>query len=316
MIAMQDTDIGYTERELDLGAFLEALNTLFGPLFAVMDGGHFDDLEDELADLGIHSRSLFLRGGSEEMRRDGPWFVDLEEEKIRSHVAELAMAKPCAVFWSCAAGGSVLWQHLRTINQILVPDSRIARNTGEGDRSIYYERVLFRHWDPNVVGTFISKFDGPQLARFFGPGDAIIVNAVNYGGFKRAVRPANLPPTEKGALRIDPETLRSIESGRHDHHVHRISNYLRSAAPDRTRQIPDQELHRLTRSYMQEAKAYGVLSEANIGRWCYMQVVTGGKLKHNPDVISFMTVRDPSFTPDMRVRILLREAQKHARGAS
>lgn len=290
--------------DLDHRTFHEALDTLAGPLFAVLDGAHFDDVEDELADLGIQSRSLFLRGGSEAMRRDGPWLVKLEEEKTRTHVVELALAKPCAVFWSCANGGNALWQHLRTINEIWVPDDRGAGNTA-GDTPVHYERVLFRHWDPNVIGSFLPKLRPEHLARIFGPADAIIVNAANYGGFKRATRPGNLPPAPRGLLKLDPTDIRSIEDARYDHRSDGLCRYLRNAAPNHTRHMTDEELRVLSKRHMQEAATYGIVSEASTGRWCYMQVVSGGQFGAMPEVRALMKDKSNTFSPDDRITHLM-----------
>lgn len=302
---MQEAEVNYVERELDLQAFHDALETLPGPLFAVLDGAHFDDVEDELGDLGIDSRSLFLRGGNEDMRRDGPWLVDLSDERKRAHIEKMAMAMPCAVFWSCSGGGDVLWKHLRTINQILVPDDRIAGNRGEIDSPIIYERVLFRHWDPNVIGSFIAKFNPQQLAAFFGPAQAILLNTMTYGGLKRAIRPRNLPQPERGPLRLDPHTIKAIENAQHDHQVRRISQYLRSAAPDHTQSMTDADLHIMAKRYSDEARSYGILSEAGAGRWSYMQIVSGGQFGAMPEVRVVMAAKAGPFSPDERIRHLM-----------
>ncbi len=300
---MHDNRSEYLEESANSQAFHEALDTLSGPLFAVLDGAHFDDLEDEMSDMGIKVRSLFLEAGDSQARQDGPWFIKLEDAKTRHKVEQLALEKPCAVFWSCDAGGDVLWRHLRTINEILVPDDRSEIN--DTSSHVKYERVLFRHWDPNVIGSFLSKLMPQHLARVFGPANGIIANATHYGGFKRALRPKNLPAPAKGPLHLDPTTIRLIQSSRDDYRSENISRYLRSVAPERTSPLSDEELHALSRKYINEARAHGISSEASTGRWCYMQMMSRGQFGSTPEVRALMLDKNNAFTPDDRISHLM-----------
>lgn len=46
-------------------------------------------------------------------------------------------------------------------------------------------------------------------------------------------------------------------------------------------------------------------SEADLGRWCYLQVITGGRLTQQPGVSDYMMSKGEA-TPDEKVRLLLR----------
>ncbi len=284
-----------------------------GPAFAVLDGAHFDDLQQELLNLDIPARSLFLSGGDPKWRRDGPWLVSLVNRHICDQVADFALEKPCAVFWSCPAGEAALYKHLRTLNRILVPDDRIAGNDGRSGKKVVYERVLFRHWDPNVMGSLLHSFTKSQFARILGPATTIFMNATDYGGMKRVTKSNNLPPMPKGPLAITPSEISATNDLMAQASKRRICNYLRDVAPSQTAAMSDAELSAVTQGYMNEGRTYGVQSEAALARWSYMQVVTSGKLTTNPDVVKVMTAHDPAVSPDRRVQLLLQASINYAR---
>ncbi|MEI4482816.1 MULTISPECIES: DUF4123 domain-containing protein [unclassified Phyllobacterium] len=246
-------------------AFRAALDTLSGPLFAVLDGGQFDDLEDELADAGITSRSLFLSGGDEDMRRDGPWLVALNNRKTSTRIEELALEKPCAVFWSCPEGEQALWRHLRSINEIMIPDDRIEGNDGKSGTPVKYERVLFRHWDPNVLGSSLSLLNAEQFARVFGPVNGIIMNATDYGGLKRAPRPNDLPLPNPGLLQIDPEQVEDLKEAMLHSSRLRIARYLKGNIPQIHRGLV-MHSHGELRSRMNEQRMNSEFVPSGAGR--------------------------------------------------
>ncbi|KFC71756.1 hypothetical protein FF80_00373 [Devosia sp. LC5] len=71
-------------------------------------------------DAGISSRPLFLEDGDDDIRRDGPWLVTLNNRKTREHIEEMVLQKPCTVFLSCPEGEQALWGHLKSPPRIVV----------------------------------------------------------------------------------------------------------------------------------------------------------------------------------------------------
>lgn len=306
-VVMDTSVIDAPDVEKSGRVFHAALETMPTPLFAVLDGGHFEDLEDDLAQAGIQSRSLFLKGGDGDMRRDGPWLVPLQNRHAREQVEDLVFAKPCAVFWSCPGGEQALWRHLRSINQVLVPDDRIVQNDGQMGRPIVYERVLFRHWDPNVLGGFLPLFSREQFARILGPATAILANTTESGRFKRALRPDNLPPASKGTLRMEPAQIEIVKQAKVRIMVERVSDYLRLVAGDRAAGMSDGELAVFAHGSIRESMDLGVVSEGSHCRWAYMKLVSDGRISSSPYVIGAMRADDSTILPDDRVRILMQK---------
>ena len=276
------------------------------PFFAVLDGAQFNDIESELGDVDISPRSLFRREGDPAWRRDGPWLVELANDRIRAYIEALSLEKSCAVFWSCAKGGQALWQHLRTINFILVPDDRIYGNNGIDGRQVKYERVMFRHWDPNVLGSVMPSLTPEQFARFFGPASAIFMNASAFGGLKRALKPTSFPAAPRGLLKLTPENLRSAEAIRFQGSCQSYMDYLRSVAPDHTSTLSENDLRQITIDYLEGARLYGVSSRASLGRWCYLQLVSGGKFAESQEVRALMSSKQIKISADDRVNRLMK----------
>jgi len=294
--------------------FQAALDTLPTPLFAVLDGGHFDDLEEELTNVGIASRSLFLKGGDGDMRRDGPWLVAMKNRAACEHIEKLAFERPCAVFWSCQDGEQALWRHLRGINQVLVPDDRIPENDGRSGNPVVYERVLFRHWDPNVLGSFLPLFSVEQFARIFGPASAILVNLTDSGRFKRALRPNNLPEASRGPLRIEAEQIEIVSQAKIHIMVGRVSEYLRSVAEEKTRGLSGDELAAFAHGSIRESVDLGVTSEGSHCRWAYMKLLSEGRISSSPQVLGAMRADDTDISPNDRVKILMQKIIQQTKG--
>ncbi|MEI4482811.1 MULTISPECIES: DUF4123 domain-containing protein [unclassified Phyllobacterium] len=290
--------------------FRAALDTLASPLFAVLDGSHFDDLEDELADAGISSRSLFLRGGDEDIRRDGPWMVALNDRRTRNHIEELAIERPCAVFWSCPEGEQALWQHLRSINEVLIPDTRIPNNDGDLGKPVKYERALFRHWDPNVLAPIARLFDVKQFAYLFGPAESIFMNAADNGGLTCVPRPEGLPKATRGTLTIYADQLETIEARHQASYCHRMSKNLRDMAPHDTATMSEQELNSRVLRYELSGNKLGLTQERSLSIWGYMMLASGDQFEHQPKIRAFL-LSGPG-TPDENVETLLHQMNRLA----
>jgi hypothetical protein len=296
----------------DASATAEALNgtleRLQEPLFAVLDGGLFDDLPGDLTRQGISCRSLFLDHADKAVEQAGPWLVRLADDRTRGHAVDLAVAKPCAVFWCWAAGDLALWRHLRTINEVLIPAESPSEKAAGG-----VERVLFRHWDPNVLASVLPVLDAGQFARVLGHGRAIVMNAPDYGGIRRVPRPPDLPPPPRGPLRLNAEQMSELQDTMKDASRLRIRRYLLDVAPREIGVIGVQRLDDIILESEHTGRTLGLASERAMGRWAYIMVRTNGRALEQPGLREWIT--DGAGPPDAKVRAFLQAmAQAEARG--
>ncbi len=74
------------------------------PVFALLDGGHFDDLPTQLARKWVFARSLFLGQGDRDVERFGPWLIAIVKPAVVGIVLGVVGDLPAIVFWSCPTG--------------------------------------------------------------------------------------------------------------------------------------------------------------------------------------------------------------------
>ena len=155
-----------------LGGIVGAMT---GPVFAVVDGGHFEDISAGLSGIGLLSRSLFLGDAAHDVQRYGPWMAAVAGEHVDRLMA-LIGELPAVVFWSCSGGENILFAHLRRLNTARIPAWAAAGHSSkpDGDESgPGLETVTFRHWDPTVLGALMPLLDETQFSRIVGPADEI-----------------------------------------------------------------------------------------------------------------------------------------------
>jgi hypothetical protein len=179
-------------------------------LFAVIDGALFGDLPGDLSRQGLSCQSLFLEHADKEVERAGPWLVELDSHQARGHAGSLATASPCVVFWSGPLDETALWAHLRTLNEALIPVE--GDEAAQAGMSPVFEKVMFRHWDPNVLAALMPQLDAGQFARIFGPATYIFMHAPKHGGLKKVPRPENLPEAPHGLLRLTTSQMISLRA--------------------------------------------------------------------------------------------------------
>ncbi|MBD8688224.1 MULTISPECIES: hypothetical protein [unclassified Rhizobium] len=256
-------------------------------------------------------------------------------ERLRQIVA-LCDGKPAAVFWSGerSLNSEDLYKHLRGLNRISVPKnwkdnqspnevSRV-RNDEEvataGDvwpsehlTSAGQEMVIFRHADANVMMQMIPALDEAQLARLFGPATQIIFapDKVWGGGVKRARQASSAQHHGKDVLRLSPVQIKNISLLRDEVSSQRISHYLERNASSHLRHLKQQDRDRWIASHMTEARSLGVRSEADLGRWCYLQAIAKGQLMRQPGVVEYMR-NGGEHAPDTKVRLLFRSVETAA----
>lgn len=275
------------------------------PHFVVIDGGKFDDLPSYLTQAGIYARSLFLDHRNKSFQQSGPWFFPLDSINARRHAEALALEKPCAVFWSCAEGELALWRHLRTINEVLIPIGRGGESGKHADRS-GFERVLFRHWDPNVLMQVLPTLDQGQFARFFGPATQVdFLPGEAWGGrLTSSHRPEPAMPSH-GPLRLDSHAIAQIEATRKAVQQETIVNYLKTTLPPLKEPPDDNNLRNGVVAAVSGAEAFGISDQPALCRWAYLYFVSGGAINSDANISKFMRSKDFKANPNEKVRQIM-----------
>ncbi|OLP47041.1 DUF4123 domain-containing protein [Rhizobium oryziradicis] len=273
------------------------------PIFALLDGGGFDDLPGMLSAEAIKGRSLFLDGAAEDYRRAGPWMVRVDDMLVQGYIERLEATQPCAVYWSCKQGEEILHKHLRTINEVLIPLEE-AQLDGNGSKTTtHYERVLFRHWDPNVLGAVLPLLTRPQFSRFLGPATSILFNAPDYGGIKRAKVPDNMPAAPPGPLRLEPDQMEKLKAAMLHSSRLRIARFLKGNIPPHFSGVNDDFVWGATLASEKSADELGIKTERGRARWAYVMMMSDGKAAEGAEVRNY--IRDGGDTPDNRVKSLI-----------
>ncbi len=279
----------------------EAVGAMTGRVSVVLDGGAFDNLPRLLQEEGISARSLFLEGASADFRLSGPWLVDLGTEPVRPYISWLDSKHACAVYWSCPSPNDDLYRHLRTINEVLIPLEEAESNLPVP--SSQYERVLFRHWDPNVLGALLPILTRPQLARFLGPADSVVLNAPDYGGVKRVKAPADMPAAPFGPLRIERDQMEKLKAAMLHSSRLRIARFLKANTPPYFSGVDDNFIWGATLASEKSADELGIKTERGRARWAYVMIMSDGKAADAPEVRNYLG--DGGDTPDNRVKSLI-----------
>jgi len=284
-------------------AVRRAVDDMSGHISVVLDGGAFDDLPAMLAAEAIPCRSLFLEGVPVDFRRAGPWMVDPSSAPMRSHIEWLDIHHSCAVYWSCPSGPTALYRHLRTLNEVVIPlesEENGAQGSPERQR---YERVLFRHWDPNVLGAVLPILTKPQFARFLGPADSAVFNGPDYGGVRRARKADNMPDAAIGPLRLEPAQIEKLKAAMLHSSRLRIARFLKKNKPPHFSGVDDDFVWGATLASERTADELGIRTERGRARWAYVMVMSDGKAADLPEVRSF--IQEKGATPDSRVKELI-----------
>ncbi|MGJ8605991.1 MAG: DUF4123 domain-containing protein [Marivita sp.] len=267
------------------------------PTFAVLDGAQFDNLPDALREGEFVARSLYLDRGDNNPDQviTAPHLVLLDERPATvlgrapaqtvPALLDLLDGKPAAVFWQCPAGEEVLFRHLRGINMIMIPKEELLKTAPLRDEDTTDEthaRVVFRHCDANVMAQTLPALTATEAARFFGPSTGVVFAAApdwsNGQDVTVASKPDDLPTPKPGPLRLGQGTIDRMNGTRFARRQTRINAYLRKVAPEHTKDVSDEDLKIASTQFMKEAEDYGITSEAGQGKWCYLQVISGGEL--------------------------------------
>jgi hypothetical protein len=245
-----------------------------------------------------------------------------DPQKQLEAVIQLIGDAPAAVFWigDASLTEPVLWRHLRTLNMVLIPkeyDSGGAPPPAEGDET--HDAMMFRQGDGNVLAEVLPVLDVAQFARVFGPARVLMFMAPDHPGsdgspIRRAVLPSDAPPAQGGLLKLSMAQMAGIDAARLERSQLRITRYLRDAAPEQTAKMSDAQLAGATARWMDEARGHGAQSEAALGRWSYLQLITVGEIGKKREVVEYLRQPHPERTTDQRVQDLMHMAAFNAAG--
>jgi hypothetical protein len=235
-------------------------------------------------------------------------------------IAGMAGESPASVFWigDASLTEASLWRHLRTLNMALIP-----KGYGEDDPppletgAETHDALMFRHADGNVLAEVLPVLDAAQFSRVFGPAKVLMFLAPDHPAsvgstVRRAVLPDDAAPAPPGMLKLSIEQMEAIEEIRFERSQLRITRYLRNVAPEQAGRLSDVELNRSTALWMQEAQGHGVKSEAALGRWTYLQLITIGEIGKKKEVTDYLRQGNADRSTDERVQHLMQMAAYNA----
>lgn len=185
------------------------------PVFAVIDGGQFDDFPGMLMPaFGLLSRSLFLGEGSQSSQQFGPWLVSIQQSEDIATVLDIVGDLPALVFWSNPASGEAgLFHHLRRLNRVRVPtwaaEGKIGPDPDDPDDR-RTEAVLFRHWDPRVLAALLPVLNETGFSRIIGPAQEIAFAYEDYGDLKRVISDPDWPITPTGMMTLTSDQMLAL----------------------------------------------------------------------------------------------------------
>ncbi|MFK3781346.1 hypothetical protein [Agrobacterium sp. NPDC089420] len=301
-----------------------------------------DEVEDDLSEEVLQTRSvalsaqmvLSLQGGDP----TGGGMLPVPqgdkitvEERLRKILA-LSQGKPAVVFWSGENDfvPERLYRHLRGLNRIFVPKTwngpEVSNELPRGEKaspaaesdlsasesvtSAGYEPFIFRHADANVMMQIIPVLDEAQLGHLFGPATQLLfAPGGEWGGGVKRARMVFSPDRPLGEpIIMSKDMMAAVSEVRDQASRRKISGYLERNAEDHLKHMDEEERDIWISYQIREARALGVRSEAGLGRWCYLQAITDGRLTHQPGVTDYMMSKGEG-TPDEKVRLLLKSVR-------
>lgn len=279
--------------------FVQAAQTLPLPLYAVVDGGRFDDPAEVLHQAGLSAMPLYLEAADPANRAAAGHFVRLPApEDLRAAAALAGPGVEALVIWSWQAEPMALFRHLRTLNLVDIPNEH-RRSEEDSAR----ETVLFRHWDPNVIGALLPLLDPEQQSRLLGAAAGLAFHAQAQGGTRVAPRPADLPHPPRGMLRISAAQIAELDGQRRAGSDVKIVTYLRSTAPEQASRMSEEALLAHVARCRGEAAGHGVRTERGIGQWAFLSLVSEGRFIASPGVSEW--IRAPGHQPERQLDLLL-----------
>lgn len=258
-------------------ALFHAAEALGPELFAVVDGGKFDDVGQALASVGLSGQPLYLEGADPGVRAAAGHLVTLADRRDLRAVIEIARPREALVIWSWPSGSMALYRHLRTLNLVEIPNEARAEAEAAGEdvsAMPEYEPVLFRHWDPNVLAELLPLLEPSQRARFLGAATGLALDTADVGGAKASFKPANpVSFAEPGILRIRPEQADLLAQARQEALYREIAADLRKATPMEVFSGSHADLQAFVRQQHPRATSNGLHDSHSLAMFCMVHLL-------------------------------------------
>ncbi|WP_084459035.1 DUF4123 domain-containing protein [Advenella mimigardefordensis] len=306
----------------EIAAFFDQITAMPRPVWAVVDGARYGDLSLQLEQAGLSGRSLFLEHADEQVERMGGWLVPVQQREDLESLYGLAREIDSMVFWSCAAGEEALYRHLRSINMVMIPDDEPAPESeaaaGAADEAdsadgaqppaspgLREQSVMFRHYDPSVLASFLPLLNAGQFARLLGPATYLMMFAPDYGGARSVPRPDNLPISPRGPLRFSEQQMQELEQVRVDASQVKIVQFLRRNDSQHTAKMNDHELMRFVANADIKGRALGLRSERALGYWAWLLLGSNGAFAEQPFTREYLQGYPEDGSPDDKIYKLM-----------
>lgn len=281
-----------------------------GQIFAVVDAAHFESLQDRLTIERFRFDPLYLDELDNPSIALGPHLVHPTGPSQIATLREIIGDAPACVWWvwpDVPDAGAAIYRHLRGLNMVEVPKYRPDRDDGiEGEHG--YEAVLFRHADPIALAQVIRTLSKSQLRRLLGPAEQIVApqsETAVPAVFVQNQSDLSTGRATRGMLRIGGDgQYDAIVDARVAASDERIITYLRDVAPQDSEPLSDDEMQRRVTEYRARARENGVVSEAAVGRWCFLELSTNGRFSFVPGVKDYLREKSPASIDD-KVYLLL-----------
>ena len=309
------------------------------PLYAVLDGAQFDDLPAMLFDNDFAHKPLYLDMGSEkrdialtapQLVRFDTWNYWENDKTAQERLERLLSLLPqtcAAVFWEYEGDSKLLYRHLRTINNIMVPRDEDTPPMPdpldpEGEtfgNTEFHEQVLFRHADANVMAQVLPEMDELQLGRILGPAKAVIFaptedwgdGAISFEAPELSKQ--TLAEIKRKPLQLNKPTMDRIGNKNLMGSRRKIVRYLRKVAKDETADMSDDALYKVVLKCEKTGNELGLKSEKTHGTYAYLAVLTNGMTLTDPEVKGYIS---ESPHPDRAVHDIMAQLSKSPDGAA
>lgn len=275
-----------------LAALAQVLEEWDHGALAVIDGAAFANAPSAFANVGLAVQPLFLETGSRPAPTSGPFVVSLDPPARRRFLSVPRVEQSC-VLWRGPVDAVLAYRHFRGLNQARIPCSEALDGT---------DRVLFRHWDPAVLALTFPLMTAAQRARLFGPLRGLALYSTDERRVVQARWKASWPRAPRGALTFSPAQMEAISEGMRRRSHRKVALYLRRNAEEHTAPLDDAALVAFVAESEVQAREWGVRSEAGLGRFAWLQLVTQSRFASMPDV---RTAVSADGTPDANLRKLM-----------
>lgn len=278
-------------------------------LYAVLDGAKFDDLPSLLFDNDFAHKPLYRDMGSEirEIAQTTPQFVrfdiwdywenDLSPEQRLDALLELLDDKSAAVVWEYDGAPKVLFRHLRTINNVMIPRDADTPPMPdpldlEGEtfgNTATHQQVLFRHADANVMAQVLPVFSPRQLTRFMGPAAAVIFTPdPEWSEGKEVIRIENPSDTYNSShpLKLSQDDMDKIEDRRLIGQRWSTVKYLKQKYLEKTKVCNDSDLYAFILNCDKVGEDIGLQEDEAYRAWSELAIISKGSTLNDPRVLA------------------------------